>query len=67
MPLDDVFDYFRHYDQQSFLVVACQGNEPTEDDVAAFEGRAGFPLPDDFRTFMMSPLGGLYMEVWEEL
>ena len=67
MPLDEVFNYFRHYDKQSFLVVACMGNEPSEADVAAFEARAGFRLPDEFREFTLSPLGGLYMEVREAL
>jgi len=67
MALDDIFSYFGHYDKGSFDVVACQGNEPTEADVAAFEADAGFRLPGEFREFTMSPLGGLYMEVREEL
>jgi hypothetical protein len=65
--LQAVYDYFRHYDKKTFLVVACQGNEPSEEDVAAFERTVGFPLPDEFRTFTRSPLGGLYIEVREEL
>jgi hypothetical protein len=67
MPIDDIFNYFRHYNKRSFNVVACQGNEPSETDVAAFEADVGFRLPDEFREFTMSPLGGLYMEVREEL
>jgi hypothetical protein len=67
MALDDVFGYFRRYDKGSFEVVACQGSEPSEADVAAFEADAGFRLPAEFRVFTMSPLGGLYMEVREEL
>jgi hypothetical protein len=67
MGLDDVFDYFRRYDKQSFLVVACMGNEPSKADVAAFEAEAGFGLPEEFRRFTLSSLGGLYMEVREEL
>ena len=59
--------YFRGYDRDTFNVVACQGNEPSEADVGAFERQCGFRLPADFRTFTMSPLGGLYMEVNEEL
>jgi hypothetical protein len=66
MALDDVFNYFRHYNKQKFQVVACQGNEPSEADVAGFEAAAGFRLPDEFREFTMSGLGGLYMEVREE-
>jgi hypothetical protein len=67
MALSDIFDYFGHYDKRSFYVVACQGNEPSEADVAAFEANVGFRLPDEFRELTMSPLGGLYMEVREEL
>jgi hypothetical protein len=67
MPLNNVFKYFGHHDMNSFYVVACQGNEPREADVAAFEADVGFRLPGEFREFTMSPLGGLYMEVREEL
>lgn len=67
MALEDVYRYFRNWDRESFEVVACQGNEPTEADVAAFEAVVGFRLPDEFRQFTMSALGGLYMAVREEL
>ncbi|HZL90211.1 MAG TPA: SMI1/KNR4 family protein [Pirellulaceae bacterium] len=67
MALNDIYDYFRNYDRESFSIFACQGNEPTESNVAAFEATIGFRLPDEFREFTMSPLGGLYMEVKEEL
>ena len=65
--LKDVDKYFRGYDADTFNVVACQGHEPAEADVAAFERDCGFRLPEDFRRFTMSPLGGLYMEVKPEL
>lgn len=67
MSLEAVFDYFHHYDKQAYQVVACSGNEPDDEDLAAFESTVGFRLPDEFREFTMSPLGGLYMEVREEL
>jgi hypothetical protein len=67
LTLEDVYRYFRKWDRQSFEVVACQGNEPTEADVAAFEAVVGFRLPPEFRAFTMSPLGGLYMAVRKEL
>lgn len=66
MALDDVFNHSQSYDSRTFQVVACQGNEPTEAHVAAFEADAGFRLPDEFREFTVSGLGGLYMEVREE-
>ncbi len=67
MALDEVFNYFRGYDKRTFQVVACQGSEPSEADVAAFEAEVGFRFPDEFRAFTMSALGGLYMAVREEL
>src|SRR6516162_4164047 len=67
MTLEDVYRYFGSWDKESFEVFACQGNEPTEDDVAAFEEVVGFRLPDEFREFTTSPLGGLYVAVREEL
>lgn len=67
MALESVFSYFRAYDKAAFHVVACQGSEPSESDVAAFERTAGLRLPEEFREFTKSPLGGLYIEVREEL
>jgi hypothetical protein len=67
VPLQDVFDYFRSYDNKTFEVFTCQGDEPSEADVMAFEQVVGFRLPDEFREFTRSPLGGIYMAVREEL
>ncbi len=66
-PLKPIFDYFDNYDKESYAVFACRGNEPTEDDIRAFEREIGFSLPADFREFTKSPLGGLYMDVREHL
>jgi hypothetical protein len=65
--LAPVFAYFRGYDRETFQVVACQGHEPSEADLAAFERECGFRLPEGFRAFTRSPLGGLYMEAREEV
>ena len=67
MSLENVYDYFRNYDKQTYQVVACKGNEPSEQDIKDFEQQYHRKLPDDFREFMMSQLGGLYMEVREEV
>lgn len=67
MALNEIYNYFKNYDGRSYRVVAQQGNEPTEADLAAFEARIGFRLPDEFREFAVHPLGGLYMEVKEEI
>jgi len=65
MSLDEVFAHFESYDVESYEVMSCTGSEPGADDVAAFEETVGFGLPDEFREFTMSPLGGLYIEVRE--
>lgn len=67
MSLEKVYDYFHNYDKQTYQVVACMGNEPSEQDIKDFENQYGINLPADFREFTMSPLGGLYMEVREEI
>ncbi|MEW6369036.1 MAG: SMI1/KNR4 family protein [Acidobacteriota bacterium] len=66
MGLDDIYNYFRAYDKDTFGVFACQGSEPSEADIAAFERVCGFRLPEEFREFTKSSLGGLYMEAREQ-
>lgn len=67
MPLSEIYDYFRTYDKASYEVFAQHGSEPHEADIAGFEQRIGFELPSEFREYAQHPLGGLYMEVREEL
>ena len=67
MSLRKVMKYFRSYDKAAYEVAACQGSEPSESDVAAFEAEVGFGLEAEFREFTMGPLGGLYMAVREEI
>ena len=49
MALKEVYEYFRHYDKETYQVVACMGNEPSEEDVQDFENQYGIRLPEDFR------------------
>lgn len=67
MSLESVYNYFHNYDKQSYQVVACMGNEPSREDIANFEKQYGISLPEEFVEFTMSPLGGLYMDVREEI
>lgn len=67
MPLQKVNDYFRNYDKKTYQVVACGEDMPSEEDIAAFEKQYNIRFPDEFREFTMSPLGGLYMNVKEEV
>lgn len=67
MALQRVYDYFRNYDKKTYQVVACMGNEPSEQDIKDFEDQYGINLPAEFREFTMSSLGGLYMDVREEV
>ena len=30
MALEKVYDYFHNYDKQTYQIVACMGNEPSE-------------------------------------
>ena len=67
MSIEKVYDYFHNYNSKTYQVFACMGNEPLEKDILNFEKQYDISLPNDFREFTMSPLGGLYMEVREEL
>lgn len=67
MSLEKVYDYFHNYDKQTYQVVSCMGNEPSEEDIKSFEDQYKIKLPKDFREFTMSPLGGLYVNVWEDI
>ncbi len=67
MALEKVYNYFRNYDKNTYQVVTCMGNEPSESDIKSFENQYRIMLPSEFREFTMSSLGGLYMEVREEV
>ncbi|MFO1481881.1 MAG: SMI1/KNR4 family protein [Verrucomicrobiaceae bacterium] len=69
MSLAKIFDYFSTYrpSASDFEVFSARGDEATEFDVGAFEKKIGFRLPDEFREFSMSYLGGLYMFAKEEI
>ena len=41
MSLEKVYDYFHNYDKQTYQVVACMGNEPSEQDIKDFENLYG--------------------------
>ena len=55
MSLEKVYDYFHNYDKQTYQVVACMGNEPSEQDIKDFENQYGINLPADFRTISGNP------------
>src|SRR5215471_1979543 len=48
-------------------VFACGKDAPAESVIQQFERQIGFQLPKDFRAFSMSPLGGVYIEVKEQV
>ena len=41
MALEKVYDFFHNYDKQTYQVVACMGNEPSEHDIKKFEHQYG--------------------------
>ena len=67
MSIEKIYDYFRSYDRETYQVFACGDDTPSEQDIEAFESEFNIKLPEDFKEFTMSPLGGLYMEVREEI
>lgn len=66
--LDNVYAIFSSANpnpvSETFEVAA---RAATEEEVQEFESRIGFRFPEDFREFTLSPLGGLYIAVHEEL
>jgi hypothetical protein len=54
----------KHLDKD-FLVVAAWNDAPPRKDLEDFEQIIGFRLPEDFRNFSCSKLGGLYVEAKE--
>lgn len=67
MALKSIYDYFHHYDKNTYQVVACKGNEPSIEDLVAYEAHVGMKLPKEYQEFTLSSLGGLYMEVLENI
>jgi len=67
MSISDIENYFRSYDKKTYNVFSQRGAEPTIQRIEEFEREIGFRLPDDFRTYSLHPLGGIYMEVKDEL
>ncbi|HXS67379.1 MAG TPA: SMI1/KNR4 family protein [Candidatus Polarisedimenticolia bacterium] len=64
----DPFDEARTANiDKDFSVFAAGEDAPTLKDIEAFEKWAGFRLPDDFRKYSCSKLGGIYVEVKESV
>lgn len=67
MALETVYEYFHHYDKNTYQVVACKGNEPSLEDITSYEESIGMKLPQEYKEFTLSSLGGLYMDVLDSL
>ena len=50
-----------------FSLFACGKDAPPESAIRDFEQAIGFSLPEDFRAFSRSPLGGIYIDVKAEI
>jgi hypothetical protein len=50
-----------------YTLFACGNDAPTLSDWEMIETKLGYKLPDDFKDYSMSSLGGLYVEVNEDL
>ena len=67
MTIVDIEQRIRALDRKVYAVFSQHGSEPKAKDVAAFESKVGLALPQQFCDFAIHPLGGLYVEVKEEL
>jgi len=69
MPLDTIYQYFETYRKATsdYEVFSAKGCEAGETDICPFEDRIGFRLPDEFRDFSKSYLGGIYMAAKESI
>lgn len=67
MGIDSIAEWVRSRDRERYALFAQQGNEPSLEELVSFEDTIGFSLPDDFRKFVLHPLGGLYVEANEKL
>jgi hypothetical protein len=63
-PFDQVL---KLQNDEDFSLFACGADAPSESDIQAFESAIGVKLPDDFRRFSKSKLGGIYIEVKETI
>lgn len=63
----DFNEILNKYLDGDFAVFACGESAPNENEVKDFEKKIGYRLPDDFREFSKSSLGGLYVEVKEDI
>src|SRR5216684_4812328 len=55
------------YIDGDFSLFACGKDAPVEAAIQKFEQEIGFQLPQEFRAFSMSPLGGIYIDVKEQV
>ena len=50
-----------------YTLFAGGDNAPGADELSALEAQIGYELPEDFKDYSMSSLGGLYVEVNEDI
>lgn len=67
MALEQIEQFFRSFDSSVYRVMAGGRNAVTEVRLAEFEKALDFRFPAPFREFTLSALGGLYIEVREEI
>lgn len=67
MSFQELEKFVKSYDKAVYRLMACGRDAPSESRWAAFEKSIDFEFPAEFREFMLSPLGGLCLEVDEDL
>lgn len=67
MGLKDLEQYVRSYNKSIYRLMSNGRCAPSDKQWTAFESAIDFEFPKDFREFSQSILGGLSVEVYEEL
>jgi hypothetical protein len=67
MTLKDLEQYVLTYNRAVYRLVASGRSAPNEARLDAFEVSIDFRFPAEFREFTLSPMGGLCLEVFDDL
>ncbi|SDT65986.1 SMI1-KNR4 cell-wall [Mucilaginibacter mallensis] len=55
------------YVDSDFYLVACGKDAPSYDTLKIFEKKHSIKLPEEFKAFSVSPLGGIYIDIKDDI
>ncbi|MFA5508319.1 MAG: SMI1/KNR4 family protein [Vulcanimicrobiota bacterium] len=67
MSLRDLQEFVKNYNIAVYRLMASGRSAPSESRLEQFEESIGFRFPDEFRELTLSPLGGLCLQVCDDL